>query len=137
MEGQCYCINLEFCKIFLTLVLYCKLSMMSFITNRQRDEFEYYYEWKSDIEKNTLPLSEEEKQKVKDSLTSRRLSKRLSLASKDGLQKLDLKFNVKTIKVKSNREVDMINKWREVDRAHDDLENIREAHLKKLKQYEV
>ena len=31
----------------------------------------------------------------------------------------------------------MINKWREVDRAHDDLENIREAHLKKLKQYEV
>ena len=111
--------------------------MMSFITNRHRDEFEYYYEWKSDIEKNTLPLSEEEKQKVKDSLTSRRLSKRLSLASKDGLQKLDLKFNVKTIKVKSNREVDMINKWREVDRAHDDLENIREAHLKKLKQYEV
>ena len=137
MEGQCYCINLEFCKIFLTLVLYCKLSMMSFITNRHRDEFEYYYEWKSDIEKNTLPLSEEEKQKVKDSLTSRRLSKRLSLASKDGLQKLDLQFNVKTIKVKSNREVDMINKWREVDRAHDDLENIREAHLKKLKQYEV
>ena len=41
------------------------------------------------------------------------------------------------VKVKSNREVDMINKWREVDGAHEDLEHIRVAHLKKLKLFEV
>ena len=106
---------------------------------RHPDEFNYYYDWKAGIDRNTLPLSEEEKLKIKNSLTltDRRLSRRLSLAPKDGFQDLNLEFDVKSVKVKSNREVDMINKWKEVDRAHEDLEHIREAHLKKLAQFEV
>ena len=42
----------------------------------------------------------------------------------------------KNSKIPNNREVDIINKWKDVDKAHDDLEKIREAHLKKLKQCE-
>ena len=80
--------------------------------------------------------SEEEKSKINLTLTDRRLSRRLSLAG-DGSKDLNLEFDVNSVKVKSNREVDMINKWREVDRAHEDLEHIRVAHLKKLKQFEV
>ena len=111
---------------------------MSLIVKRQHDEIEYYFDWKADIDRNTLPLSEEEKSKIKNSLslTDRRLSRRLSLAG-DGSKDLILEFDVNSVKVKSNREVDMINKWREVDRAHEDLEHIRVAHLKKLKQFEV
>ena len=111
---------------------------MSLIVKRHQDEFEYYFDWKADIDRNTLPLSEEEKSKIKNSLTltDRRLSRRLSLAG-DGSKDFNLEFDVKSVKVKSNREVEMINKWREVDRAHEDLEHIREAHLKKLKQFEV
>ena len=112
---------------------------MSLIVKRHPDEFNYYYDWKAGIDRSTLPLSEEEKLKIKNSLTltDRRLSRRLSLAPKDGIQDLNLEFDVKSVKVKSNREVDMINKWKEVDRAHEDLEHIREAHLKKLSQFEV
>ena len=110
---------------------------MSLLLKKHPDEFEFYFDWKADIDRNTLPPSEAERLKIKNSstLTDRRLSRRLSLAA--GCQELSLEFDVKTVKVKSNREVDMINKWREVDRAHDDLENIRDAHLKKINQFEV
>ena len=42
----------------------------------------------------------------------------------------------KNSKIPNNREVDIINKWKDVDKADDDLKKIREAHLRKLKQYE-
>ena len=51
----------------------------------------------------------------------------------------DLEFfdtSQKNSKIPNNREVDIINKWKDVDKADDDLEKIREAHLRKLKQYE-
>ena len=110
---------------------------MSLVLKRHPDEFEYYFDWKADIDKNTLPLSEEEKLRIKNSLTERKLSRRLSLAPKNEFHEMNLEFDVKSVKVKSNREVDIINKWREVDQADDDLTTVREAHLKKLKQFEV
>ena len=41
------------------------------------------------------------------------------------------------VQVPSNREVEVINKWRDVDRAHEQLEAVREAHHRKLAEYEA
>ncbi len=81
------------------------MSEMSLIVKRNPDEFEFYFEWKADIDRNTLPPSEAEKLRIKNSstLTDRRLSRRLSL--KPGCQELSLEFDVKNVKVRGEYSV--------------------------------
>ena len=65
--------------------------------------------------------------------SARRLSRRLSLCP-DPSQDFD--FTTKKPKFKSNREIELINKWRAVDLAHEDLEKVRSSHLRRLESYE-
>ena len=105
---------------------------MSVTRKHVPDEFEYYFSWKEDVDTNTLPLPSD----PKDNLTARRLSRRLSLSPSMAMSDFDLEGVHKNNKIPSNREVDIINKWKEVDQADDDLEKVREAHVKKLRQYD-
>ena len=83
------------------------------------------------MERNDYLEEREEKDNQEES--ARRLSRRLSLSP---LPK-DFDFTTKKIKFKSNREIDLINKWRAVDLAHDDLEKVRSSHQRRLESYET
>ena len=52
------------------------------------------------------------------------------------LSEFDFENKFKSAKVPSNREVAVINKWKDVDQADEDLEKIREVYQHKLHQYE-
>ena len=113
--------------------LFCWFSPVDMNThlNSLHDELHYYYGWKADVDQNTLP-----EDRSKDDLTSRRLSRKLSVAPSLLLSEFDFENRLKNAKMPSNREVAVINKWKEVDKAEDDLERVREAHHLKLEQFE-
>ena len=101
---------------------------MTFKLLRATDDFGFYFAWKSSVEKNAY--LEDEDKKVE---SARRLSRRLSLCPDPSS---DFYSETKKIKFKSNREIELINKWRSVDLAHDDLEKVRNSHLRRLESYE-
>ena len=83
------------------------------------------------MERNAY-LEEIEEDKEKQEESARRLSRRLSLCPNPK----DFEITTRKIKFKSNREIDLINKWRAVDLAQDDLEKVRNSHLRRLESYE-
>ena len=95
---------------------------------RPGDDFVFYFAWKSDVEKNDLAEAMDRREPSARKL-SRKLSLSPSLVNDPTLEDKKLKF-------KSNREIELINKWKAVDKADDDLQNVRDAHLRRLQSYQ-
>ena len=92
------------------------------------DDFGFYFAWKRSVEENDYLEEVEQKEE-----SARKLSRRLSLRPSTGS---DFDFATKKIKFKSNREIELINKWRAVDLADEDLEKVRNSHQRRLESYE-
>ena len=95
---------------------------------RSGDDFVFYFGWRTDVEKNEW-VDEKDKRRPSARKLSRRLSLHPSILSDDF-------FEDRKLKIKSNREIELINKWRTVDKAHNDLQSVRESHQRKLESFE-
>ena len=100
--------------------------------NPVKDDIAFYFMWKSKIEQNELPLPDSGTETV--SKLSRRLSIATSLSNTmSGSLIADKKRDLKTPR---NIQIDLINKWKAVEKADDDLENIRRQHVAKTELFE-
>ena len=100
--------------------------------NPVKDDIAFYFMWKSKIEQNELPLPDSGTETV--SKLSRRLSIATSLSNTmSGSLIADKK---RDLKMPRNIQIDLINKWKAVEKADDDLENIRRQHVAKTELFE-
>ena len=96
--------------------------------NLVKDDIAFYFMWKSKIEKNELPIKNQGSDNV------RRLSRRLSMAVSK--PKTEFPEIEKPIKIPVNKEIALINKWKAVDKAQDDLEIVRNRYEERIEQFE-
>ena len=100
--------------------------------NPVKDDIAFYFMWKSKIEQNELPLPDSGTDTV--SKLSRRLSIATSLSNTmSGSLLADKKRDLKTPR---NIQIDLINKWKAVEKADNDLENVRRQHVAKTELFE-
>ena len=100
--------------------------------NPVKDDIAFYFMWKSNIDKNELPNPDAGPE------TIRKLSRRLSIATSISNVTADSALTDKRaiLKISRNSEIELINKWKAVDKAQEDLENVRDLHIVKTEQFE-
>ena len=95
--------------------------------NPVKDDIAFYFMWKSNIDKNELPNPDAGPETV------RKLSRRLSIATSISNVTADSALTDKRaiLKISRNSEIELINKWKAVDKAQEDLESVRDLHVVK------
>ena len=104
------------------------------------DEVYSYFEWKKNIEQNEI---EEVDDREKKTETATDLSRRLSILpstpsrreSAWSTKSVDDGFDKVHYKMPGNAEINIINRWKEVEEADEDLENTREKYKLQMEEF--
>ncbi|XP_023340055.1 cilia- and flagella-associated protein 73 [Eurytemora carolleeae] len=98
-----------------------------------QDDISGYFGWRSNIEQNELPDSFF---RPRRQVSAKDLHRRLSI-NKSPKKEVVSKEEVPRNKIPQNREVDLINKWKEMDTAEDELKRTRVLYQKKMMEFQA